>query len=134
MIADPHCPNAMGVGWAECSVTVTKQVMRRFVPRKGVSHLAGESAASSVHPLLSVPRGSISCFFRLLLASESTVISVAVPPLTLEVINAARKIEPDDNIFWAMLLSLLLGWIESQTPRGIGEIATSTRYGKQKSE
>jgi hypothetical protein len=37
-----HCPNAMGVGWAEGSVTVTKQVTWRFVLRKGVGYLSGE--------------------------------------------------------------------------------------------
>jgi hypothetical protein len=42
MIADPHCPNAMGVGWTECSVAVTNQVTRRFVPGKRVSHLPSD--------------------------------------------------------------------------------------------
>ena len=39
MIADPHCPNAMGVGWAEGPVAVANQVTRRFVPGKCVCHL-----------------------------------------------------------------------------------------------
>src|SRR5258708_12335623 len=39
MIADPHCPNAMGIGWAEGPVAVANQVMRRFVPGKRVRHL-----------------------------------------------------------------------------------------------
>ena len=30
MIADTHCPNAMGVGWAEGPVAVAHQVMRVF--------------------------------------------------------------------------------------------------------
>ena len=42
MIADPHCPNAMGVGWTECSVMVAHQVTWCFVPRKGVGYLTGE--------------------------------------------------------------------------------------------
>src|SRR5712691_6941032 len=42
MIADPHCPNAMGVGWAEGSITVTKQVTWRFVAPKGVGYLTGK--------------------------------------------------------------------------------------------
>ena len=29
-IPDPHCPNAMGVGWTECSVTVTNHVTWRL--------------------------------------------------------------------------------------------------------
>src|ERR1700731_3887315 len=41
MIADTHCPNAMGVGWAEGPVAVAKQVTWPFVPRKGVGYLSG---------------------------------------------------------------------------------------------
>src|SRR5258708_11265110 len=48
MIADTHRSNAMGIGWTECSVTVSKQVTRRFVPRKDVGYLTGE------------PRGGLS--------------------------------------------------------------------------
>src|SRR5579864_2855717 len=48
MIADPHCANAMGVGWTECSITVTKQETRRFVPRKGVSHLPSDPIGSRI--------------------------------------------------------------------------------------
>src|SRR3984957_21315684 len=39
MIADPHCPNAMSVGWAEGPVAVANQVTRRFVPGKRVRPL-----------------------------------------------------------------------------------------------
>ena len=39
MITDPHCPNAMGVGWAEGPVAIANQVTRRFVPGKCVRHL-----------------------------------------------------------------------------------------------
>jgi len=42
MIADPHCPNAAGVGWTEGPIAVTNQVMRCFVPGKGISHLTGD--------------------------------------------------------------------------------------------
>jgi len=42
VIPDPHCPNAMGVGWTECSVTIAKQMTWRFVSRKGVSHLPSD--------------------------------------------------------------------------------------------
>jgi hypothetical protein len=35
-ISDPHCANAAGMGWTISSVTVTDQVMRSFVPGKGV--------------------------------------------------------------------------------------------------
>ena len=42
VVADPNGANALGVGWAECAVTVTQQVARRFVPRKGVGYLTGE--------------------------------------------------------------------------------------------
>src|SRR6202051_3315491 len=43
MIADPHCTNAMGVGWAEDTVAVANQMIWRFVPRKGVSQLPQRS-------------------------------------------------------------------------------------------
>ena len=39
LITDPHCPNAMGVGWAEGPVAVANQVTRRFIPGKRVRHL-----------------------------------------------------------------------------------------------
>src|SRR6202040_630718 len=39
MITDPHCPNAMCVGWAERPVAVANQVTRRFIPGKRVRHL-----------------------------------------------------------------------------------------------
>src|SRR5882672_9115655 len=42
MIADPHSPNAMGVGWAEGPVAVANQVTRRFVPGKRVRHLPSD--------------------------------------------------------------------------------------------
>ena len=48
MIADPHCPNAMGVRWAEGPVTVAKQVTWRFVPRKDVSHLPSDPLCSRI--------------------------------------------------------------------------------------
>jgi hypothetical protein len=34
MIADPHCPNAMGVGWAEAPSRYANQMTWRFVPRR----------------------------------------------------------------------------------------------------
>ena len=48
MIADPHCPNAAGVGWAERAVTVAKQMTWRFVPGKGVSHLPSDPLGSRI--------------------------------------------------------------------------------------
>src|SRR5271155_1982555 len=52
VIPDPHCPNAAGVGWAEGSVAIAKQMIWCFVPRKGVSHLTCDplvcSGAASV--------------------------------------------------------------------------------------
>src|SRR6202043_4292263 len=48
MVADPHCPNAMGVGWAEGPVTVTNQVMRRFIPGKSVGHLTSDPLGSRI--------------------------------------------------------------------------------------
>src|ERR1700688_2272533 len=48
MIADPHCTNAMGVGWAEGSVAVANQMTWRFVPRKGVSHLPSYPLGSRI--------------------------------------------------------------------------------------
>ena len=48
MVADPHCPNAMGVGWAEGPVAVANQVTGRFVPRKGIGYLPGEPLGSRI--------------------------------------------------------------------------------------
>ena len=48
VIADSHGPNAMGVGWTKGAVTVTQQVTRRLVPRKGVSHLNGEPRGARI--------------------------------------------------------------------------------------
>ncbi len=45
MIADAHRSNAMGVGWAEGSVTVAKQMTWRFIPRERVSHLPSDQRA-----------------------------------------------------------------------------------------
>src|SRR5437660_11653897 len=42
MIADPYCPNAMGVGWSEGPVAVANQMTWRFVPGEGVSHLTSD--------------------------------------------------------------------------------------------
>ena len=42
MIADPHCPNAMGVGWTEYSVTVTKQETALRPRGKRQSPVCGE--------------------------------------------------------------------------------------------
>src|SRR5712692_8101613 len=39
VIADPHCPNASGVCWAEGAVAISNRVTRCFVPGKRVSHL-----------------------------------------------------------------------------------------------
>jgi len=52
MIADPHCPIAMGVGWAEGPVTFAKQVTWRFVPRKSIGYLTGEPRGGRIgsHP------------------------------------------------------------------------------------
>src|ERR1039458_10143212 len=46
MIANPHCPNAAGIGWAEGAITVAQQMPRRFVPRKGISHLTSDPHGS----------------------------------------------------------------------------------------
>ena len=43
-----------------------------------------------------------------MLTDKSTVVGVRVPPLTPEMIDTARKIEPDYGVLWAMFLSLLL--------------------------
>ena len=48
MITDPHCPNAMGVGWAEGPVAVANQVMRRFVPGKSISQLTCNPLGSRI--------------------------------------------------------------------------------------
>jgi len=32
VISDPHCTNAAGMRWTECTVAVANQVMWRFVP------------------------------------------------------------------------------------------------------
>ena len=40
VISDPHCTNAAGVSRTECAVAVANQVTRRFVPGKGIRHLA----------------------------------------------------------------------------------------------
>src|ERR1700688_3540550 len=47
MIADPHCPNAMGVGWAEGPVAVANQMAWRFIPRESVSQLPQRSTQQS---------------------------------------------------------------------------------------
>src|ERR1700731_571590 len=46
MIADPHCPNAMGVGWAEGLVAVANQMTWRFIPGESVSHLPSDPLGS----------------------------------------------------------------------------------------
>src|SRR5271170_382606 len=48
MIADPHGPNAAGIGWAEGAITVTKQMTWRFVPGKGGSHLTSDPLGSRI--------------------------------------------------------------------------------------
>src|SRR5215469_14385987 len=48
MVADPHCPNATGVGWAEGPVTVTKQMTRRFIPGESVRHLPSDPLGSRI--------------------------------------------------------------------------------------
>ena len=58
--------------------------------------------------LLPVPGGPIARFFGFLFANKSATLSITVPSLPLEVINTARKVEPDDSIFWAVSLSFLL--------------------------
>jgi len=40
VISDPHCTNASEVRWTECAVAVANQMMRRFVPGKGIGHLS----------------------------------------------------------------------------------------------
>jgi len=39
VILDPHRSNAPGIGWAECPVAVTNQIIGRLVPEQGVSYL-----------------------------------------------------------------------------------------------
>src|ERR1700681_3428802 len=48
MIADPHCPNAIGVGWAEGPVAVANQMTWRFVPGESVSHLPSDPLGSRI--------------------------------------------------------------------------------------
>src|SRR6202035_720547 len=48
MIADPHCPNAMGVGWAEGPVAVANQMTWRFIPGESVSHLPSDPLGSRI--------------------------------------------------------------------------------------
>src|ERR1700681_3703969 len=52
MITDPHRTNAMGIGWAEGTVAVAKQMTRRFIPRKGVSNLSSDPLGGRIvrHP------------------------------------------------------------------------------------
>ena len=46
MIADTHCANAMGVGWAEGSVAVADEMKWRFIPRESVCHLPSDPLLS----------------------------------------------------------------------------------------
>src|ERR1700720_4474272 len=48
VISDPHCTNAAGIRWTECAVAVAGQVTRRFVPRKGVSHLTRDPLGARI--------------------------------------------------------------------------------------
>src|ERR1700736_4974083 len=46
MIADPHCPKAMGVGCAEGPIAVANQMTWRFIPGESVSHLPSDPVAT----------------------------------------------------------------------------------------
>jgi hypothetical protein len=48
MIANPHCLNAAGIGWAEGAVAVTKQMLWRLVPREGVTYLPSDPLGSRI--------------------------------------------------------------------------------------
>jgi len=46
--ADPHYPNAVGVGWADGLVAVAKQITWRFIPGESVSHLTSDLPGSRI--------------------------------------------------------------------------------------
>src|SRR5580700_5948348 len=48
VISDLHCTNAASVSWTERAVAVANQVTRRFVPRKGISHLTRNPLGSRI--------------------------------------------------------------------------------------
>jgi len=48
MIANPHCSNAMGVGWAEGPDAVANQMAWRLVPGEGVSQLPSDPLGSRI--------------------------------------------------------------------------------------
>ena len=48
VISDPYCTNAPGVTRIESAVAVANQVTRRFVPGKGIGHLARDPAGGQI--------------------------------------------------------------------------------------
>jgi hypothetical protein len=64
-----------------------------------------------------------------LLANKGAVVGIGVPALTLEVIDAAREIEPHNGVLWAMFLSLLLVLKKRQGWRRISRARRIAGYG-----
>src|SRR5258708_4061427 len=48
VIPDPHCTNAAYISRTECAVAIAKQMTRRFVPRKSISHVTGYPLGSRI--------------------------------------------------------------------------------------
>jgi hypothetical protein len=69
------------------------------------NQLTSDSSSSS----FSLELLAISCSARFLLAHPGSALRCAVPPLSFEVIDAAREIEPHHDIGGAVLLGLLFG-------------------------
>ena len=59
--------------------------------------------------------GSVTSLVSFLFTNIRAIVGVGVPPLAFEVINAARKIKPDDGILRAVLLSFFFGIKEGRT-------------------
>jgi hypothetical protein len=97
--------------------------------------------------LLPILCGTVARLVGFLFANKGAIVSVPVSSLALEVINAAGRIEPDDGILRAVVLSLMLGPIASQKAcrtacrtacrnarLPIGQCGTSAKEGKRESE
>ena len=78
-------------------------------PRKSTLGLSiaawGRETTPPRRRLLTISGGSIAGFIGFGPTDESTGIRVAVPALVSVVIDAGRKVQPNDGIFGAMLLS-----------------------------
>jgi hypothetical protein len=83
-------------------------------PRKSTLGLSiaawGRETTPPRRRLLTISGGSIAGFVGFGPTDESTGIRVAVPALASVVIDAGRKVQPNDGIFGAMLLSLYFAW------------------------